>query len=197
MGEIGPASASLRDAMARHPSPVLETRVVYRAEARRRRAKDGGPEHRQLEPDGRLAPATRASEGGSPRRLTAVSSTLNRHEPGVCRLSLRVQGREAAPTAHGARGSAVAHACQASRRRRHRSRAHRRHPRLPTPPPTHRRIPRDLELPGRAATLRKEGSRLIVEPVAGPSLRAVLAKLKPLEEESPVIDRLDAEPVEV
>ena len=31
------------------------------------------------------------------------------------------------------------------------------------------RIPRDLELPGRAATLRKEGARLIVEPVTGPS----------------------------
>ena len=32
------------------------------------------------------------------------------------------------------------------------------------------RIPRDLELPGRAATLRKEGSRLIVEPLAHVSL---------------------------
>jgi hypothetical protein len=32
------------------------------------------------------------------------------------------------------------------------------------------RIPRDVELPGRAATVRKEGARLIVEPVAGPSL---------------------------
>ncbi len=37
------------------------------------------------------------------------------------------------------------------------------------------RIPRDLELPGRVATLRKEGPRLIVEPVAGPSLLEVLA----------------------
>jgi len=59
------------------------------------------------------------------------------------------------------------------------------------------RIPRDLELPGRAATLWKEGSRLIVEPVAGPSLGAVLAKLKPLEEEFPVLDRPAAELVEV
>ena len=58
------------------------------------------------------------------------------------------------------------------------------------------RIPRDLELPGRAATLRKEGSRLIIEPVAGPSLIAVLAKLKPLDEELPRIGRSAAEPVQ-
>jgi antitoxin VapB len=57
------------------------------------------------------------------------------------------------------------------------------------------RIPRDLELPGRAATLRKEGSRLIVEPVAGPSLLAVLATLKPLNEDVPKIPRPAAEPV--
>jgi len=59
------------------------------------------------------------------------------------------------------------------------------------------RIPRDLELPGRSATLRKEGSRLIVEPVAGPSLLAVLAKLKPLDEEFPPIARPAAESVEI
>lgn len=59
------------------------------------------------------------------------------------------------------------------------------------------RIPRDLELPGRAATLRKEGSRLIVEPVAGPSLLAVLAKLKPLDEDLPPIVRTAAEQVEL
>ena len=45
------------------------------------------------------------------------------------------------------------------------------------------RIPRDLELPGHQAILRKEGARLIVEPVAGPSLLAVLRKLKSLDEE--------------
>ena len=58
------------------------------------------------------------------------------------------------------------------------------------------RIPRDLELPGRAATLRKEGPRLIVEPLAGPSLLDVLAKLKPLDEELPQLSRPPAEPVE-
>jgi len=59
------------------------------------------------------------------------------------------------------------------------------------------RIPRDLELPGRAATLRKEGPRLIIEPVAGPSLLAVLAKLKPLDEDVPPMARSLAEPVEL
>ena len=59
------------------------------------------------------------------------------------------------------------------------------------------RIPRDLELPGRAATLRKEGSRLIVEPVPGPSLLGVLAGLRPLREELPRIARPTPEPVEL
>jgi antitoxin VapB len=57
------------------------------------------------------------------------------------------------------------------------------------------RIPRDMELPGRVATLRKEGPRLVVEPVAGPSLLGVLATLKPLDEEFPPIPRPLAEPV--
>ncbi len=59
------------------------------------------------------------------------------------------------------------------------------------------RIPRDLELPGRVATLRKEGPRLIVEPVAAPSLMTVLAKLKPIDEEFPLIPRSAPEPVEL
>ena len=59
------------------------------------------------------------------------------------------------------------------------------------------RIPRDLELPGRAATLRKEGARLIVEPVAGPSLLDVLAKLRPLDEGLVPIQRHSAEPVDL
>ena len=58
------------------------------------------------------------------------------------------------------------------------------------------RIPRDMELPGRTATLRREGLRLIVEPVGGRSLLAVLAKLKPIGEEFPSISRPPAEPVE-
>lgn len=59
------------------------------------------------------------------------------------------------------------------------------------------RIPRDLELPGQSATLRKEGVRLIVEPVAGPSLLAVLATLEPLDEELPRIPRAAPEPIDL
>ena len=50
------------------------------------------------------------------------------------------------------------------------------------------RIPRDFELPGDEAIIRKEGNRLIVEPVARPSLLAVLATLEPLNEDLPEIE---------
>ena len=56
------------------------------------------------------------------------------------------------------------------------------------------RIPRDLELPGNQAVLRKEGNRLVVEPMPRPALLALLATWEPLEEEFPEID--DLEPVE-
>jgi antitoxin VapB len=59
------------------------------------------------------------------------------------------------------------------------------------------RIPRDLELPGRAAILRKDGLRLIVEPIPGPSLLEVLAKLRRLDDDFPSIPRPAAEPVEL
>ena len=59
------------------------------------------------------------------------------------------------------------------------------------------RIPRDLELPGDEAVLRREGNCLIVEPVARPSLLTVLAALKPLTEDFPVIKSPKAEPVEL
>ena len=59
------------------------------------------------------------------------------------------------------------------------------------------RIPRDLELPGREAILRKEGRRLVVEPVDRPSLLAVLARLKPLDETFPPIEEQAAEPVDI
>jgi antitoxin VapB len=56
------------------------------------------------------------------------------------------------------------------------------------------RIPRDLELPGNQAVLRKEGNRLVVEPMPRPALLALLATWEPLDEEFPEID--DLEPVE-
>jgi antitoxin VapB len=39
-----------------------------------------------------------------------------------------------------------------------------------------------MELPGEEAIVRREGDRLIVEPVAKQGLLAVLATLEPLEE---------------
>jgi antitoxin VapB len=59
------------------------------------------------------------------------------------------------------------------------------------------RIPRELELPGREAILRKEGRRLVLEPLSKRSLRAVLARLKPLEESLPPIERPAPEPVDL
>lgn len=52
------------------------------------------------------------------------------------------------------------------------------------------RIPRDLELPGDEALLRKEGDRLIVEPMPRLSLLALLAGWEPLDEAFPPIDDL-------
>lgn len=57
------------------------------------------------------------------------------------------------------------------------------------------RIPRDFELPGNEASIRKEGDRLIVEPVARPSLLAVLATLEPLNEDFPALE--DPPPADV
>lgn len=50
------------------------------------------------------------------------------------------------------------------------------------------RIPRDLELEGDEAILRKEGDRLIVEPVRKGRLLALLSTLEPLEEPFPDVD---------
>jgi antitoxin VapB len=52
------------------------------------------------------------------------------------------------------------------------------------------RIPRDFELPGSEALLRKEGDRLIVEPMPRPSLLKLLSTWEPLEEDLPTIDDL-------
>ncbi|HZR65250.1 MAG TPA: hypothetical protein VFA85_08895 [Terriglobales bacterium] len=53
------------------------------------------------------------------------------------------------------------------------------------------RIPREFELPGEDAIMRKEGQRLIIEPAPAKSLRAALAGLKPLREKFPQVpDRL-------
>ena len=59
------------------------------------------------------------------------------------------------------------------------------------------RIPREFELPGSEAVMRREGDRLIIEPVEPKSLLAVLATLQPLDEEFPPIPELPVEPVEL
>lgn len=50
------------------------------------------------------------------------------------------------------------------------------------------RIPRDFELEGNEAILRKEGDRLIVEPVRKGRLLALLNDLEPLHEQFPDVD---------
>jgi antitoxin VapB len=49
------------------------------------------------------------------------------------------------------------------------------------------RIPREFELPGSDAIMRKDGDKLIIEPAPPRSLLALLATLQPLEERLPPI----------
>lgn len=50
------------------------------------------------------------------------------------------------------------------------------------------RIPREFELEGDEAILRKEGDRLILEPIRTGKLLSVLRSLGPLQEPFPEID---------
>jgi len=59
------------------------------------------------------------------------------------------------------------------------------------------RIPREFELPGEDAIIRKDGQRLIIEPAPPRSLLAVLAALPTLDEEFPPIKDSPAEPVDL
>ena len=59
------------------------------------------------------------------------------------------------------------------------------------------RIPREFELPGEDAIIRKEGQRLIIEPAPPNSLLAILATLATLDEEFPPIEDGPAEPVDL
>jgi len=49
------------------------------------------------------------------------------------------------------------------------------------------RIPREFELPGDDAIMRKEGNKVIIEAAAPRSLLALLATLEPLGDEFPSI----------
>jgi antitoxin VapB len=59
------------------------------------------------------------------------------------------------------------------------------------------RIPREFELPGEDAIIRKEGQRLIIEPAPPRSLLAVLAKLPTLDEDFPPIDDSPPDPTDL
>ena len=47
------------------------------------------------------------------------------------------------------------------------------------------RIPRELELPGKEALLRRDGNRLIVEPLARPPLLSLLRAWTPIDTDWP------------
>lgn len=59
------------------------------------------------------------------------------------------------------------------------------------------RIPREFELDAQEATLRKEGSRLVIEPIERPSLLRLLDTWQPLKERLPDVPDAPAEPVEL
>lgn len=58
------------------------------------------------------------------------------------------------------------------------------------------RIPREFELPGEDAIMRKEGDKIIIEPRPKKSLLDLLETLEPIEEEFPEIEDLPADPVD-
>jgi antitoxin VapB len=59
------------------------------------------------------------------------------------------------------------------------------------------RIPREFELPGEDAVMRKEGERLIIEPAPPKSLLALLATLAPLDEDFSSIPDAPPDPVQL
>jgi len=59
------------------------------------------------------------------------------------------------------------------------------------------RIPREFELPGHDAIMRKEGERLIIEAAPPKSLIAVLDRLTPIDEQFPPIVELGNDTVDL
>jgi antitoxin VapB len=61
------------------------------------------------------------------------------------------------------------------------------------------RIPREFELPGKAALVTKDGDRLILEPIAKKNFIAALRALGPLPpaDRFPAIDDLPPEPIDL
>jgi antitoxin VapB len=59
------------------------------------------------------------------------------------------------------------------------------------------RIPREFELPGHDAIMRKDGNKLIIESAPPRSLLALLATLKPISEEFPSIPDVSPDEVDI
>ena len=59
------------------------------------------------------------------------------------------------------------------------------------------RIPKEFELPGREAILRKENGRLTIEPVKRESLIEYLRNKEPLDEDWPTVERPLPRPVDL
>jgi len=59
------------------------------------------------------------------------------------------------------------------------------------------RIPREFELPGDDAIMRKDGDKLIIEPAPPRSLLALLASFQPLEEQLPSIPEEKPDSVDI
>jgi antitoxin VapB len=59
------------------------------------------------------------------------------------------------------------------------------------------RIPRELELPGQEAVLYRDGDRLVLEPLAGPSLMGLLDSWSAIDTDWPTIDDPAPPPVKL
>jgi antitoxin VapB len=59
------------------------------------------------------------------------------------------------------------------------------------------RIPKDMELPGDEAVIYREGTRLVIEPLARPSLTRLLSSWEPIDVAWPDIEDRTPEPVDL
>lgn len=59
------------------------------------------------------------------------------------------------------------------------------------------RIPREFELPGEDAVMRKEGHRLILEPAPPRSLVALLSTLEAIDEDFADVSDLPIDPIDL
>jgi antitoxin VapB len=59
------------------------------------------------------------------------------------------------------------------------------------------RIPREFELPGEDAIIRRDGDKLIIESAPAGSLLALLAELRPIDDAFPQVEDLPPGPVDL